>query len=158
MRLVQIDFIVRRSFNCKLTANCSESDQKDFLKTKLNRILQKESICQTIGSRQAKIIILIIILPPNSGHRGKSSALHETQEDIGNQQVDFLARFSYICFFDICHKKSGLACILCPQTCWLHPGRVATAYSTDKYKYQRMKKVESIEWGNLLVLTLPDIQ
>ena len=41
------------------------------------------------------------------------------------------------------------------QTFWYGPGRVATAYSTDKYKYQRMKKVE---WGNLLVLTLPDIQ
>ena len=26
-----------------------------------------------------------------------------------------------------------------PQTFWYGPGRVATAYSTDKYKYQRMK-------------------
>ena len=25
------------------------------------------------------------------------------------------------------------------QTFWYGPGRVATAYSTDKYKYQRMK-------------------
>ena len=26
-----------------------------------------------------------------------------------------------------------------PQTFWYSPGRVATTYSTDKYKYQMMK-------------------
>ena len=55
------------------------------------------------------------------------------------------------CFKKIRPSLHFLA-VMAAQTFWYGPGRVATAYSTDKYKYQRMKIRVSWGWQSTRVI------